>query len=174
MVRFKSRYLLLELCVSERRSLQLLNEKAIVHTLRAAVNRAHGDFGSAHFNIGVLVKYLNALTGVVFIRCRKWNYRLIWSALPFITCLENRGQNVPCFFNCLHVGGTIRTCQKFLVKYNKQQLNRMLLDCKTDDEKQEVRRAILSCSLDYLKGEEAYEDRSDDDDDDDDDDDEVI
>lgn len=43
----------------------------------------------------------------------------------------------------------------------------------TTDEKQEVRRAILSCSLDYLKGEEAYEDRSDDDDDENDDD-EVI
>jgi len=28
--------------------------------------------------------------------------------------------------------GTIRTCQKFLVKYNRQQLDRMLLDCKTD------------------------------------------
>lgn len=51
------------------------------------------------------VKYLNAHTGIVFLRCRKSHYRLIWSALPFITSLENRGQRVPCFLNCLHVGG---------------------------------------------------------------------
>ncbi|XP_067268666.1 ribonuclease P/MRP protein subunit POP5 [Pseudorasbora parva] len=165
MVRFKSRYLLCEVCVSKRSSLQLLEGKAIYKTVQAAVNRAHGDYGSAQFNIGVIVKYLNAQTGVVFIRCRKSQYRLIWSALAFVTCLETRGQSIPCFFNCLHVGGTIRTCQKFLVKYNRHQLNRMLLDCKNDAEKQEVRRAILSCSLYAAREEEAYEDWSDDDED---------
>lgn len=40
--------------------------------------------------------------------------------------------------------GTIRTCQKFLVKYNKQQLNRMLLDCKTDG------MFFLSCIISYM------------------------
>lgn len=40
--------------------------------------------------------------------------------------------------------GTIRTCQKFLVKYNKQQLNRMLLDCKTDG------KFFLSCIISYM------------------------
>uniref|UniRef100_A0A673GA84 Ribonuclease P/MRP protein subunit POP5 n=1 Tax=Sinocyclocheilus rhinocerous TaxID=307959 RepID=A0A673GA84_9TELE len=136
------------------------------HTLRAAVSRAHGDYGSALFNIGVMVKYLNAHTGVVLIRSRKKHYRLIWSALSFITCLENRGQKVQCFLSCLHVGGkrgSVLTCQKFLVKYNRQQLHRMLLDCRTDAEKQEVRRAILSCSLSNVREEEADEDGSDDD-----------
>uniref|UniRef100_A0A673GAV3 POP5 homolog, ribonuclease P/MRP subunit n=1 Tax=Sinocyclocheilus rhinocerous TaxID=307959 RepID=A0A673GAV3_9TELE len=67
---------------------------------------------------------------------RKKHYRLIWSALSFITCLENRGQKVQCFLSCLHVGGkrgSVLTCQKFLVKYNRQQLHRMLLDCRTDE-----------------------------------------
>lgn len=50
------RYLLCEVCVPERNSLQLLDERAIHHTLRAAVNRAHGDYGSALFNIGVIGK----------------------------------------------------------------------------------------------------------------------
>uniref|UniRef100_A0A9J7ZT76 Ribonuclease P/MRP protein subunit POP5 n=1 Tax=Cyprinus carpio carpio TaxID=630221 RepID=A0A9J7ZT76_CYPCA len=161
------RYLLCEVCVPDRSSLQLLEDRSIYNTLRAAVKRAHGDYGSALFNIGVIVKYLNAHTGVVLIRSRKKHYRLIWSALSFITCLENRGQMVQCFLNCLHVGGTIRTCQKFLVKYNRQQLHRMLPDCKTDAEKQEVRKAILSCSLSNVRDEEADEDGSDDDDDDD-------
>uniref|UniRef100_A0A8C2J972 Ribonuclease P/MRP protein subunit POP5 n=1 Tax=Cyprinus carpio TaxID=7962 RepID=A0A8C2J972_CYPCA len=141
MVRFKSRYLLCEVCVPDRSSLQLLEDRSIYNTLRAAVKRAHGDYGSALFNIGVIVKYLNAHTGVVLIRSRKKHYRLIWSALSFITCIENRGQMVQCFLNCLHVGGTIRTCQKFLVKYNRQQLHRMLPDCKTDEH---VRSSLLN------------------------------
>ncbi|XP_043102201.1 ribonuclease P/MRP protein subunit POP5 [Puntigrus tetrazona] len=161
MVRYKSRYLLCEVCVSDRRSLQLLEDRSIYYALRGAMSRAHGDYGSALFNIGMMVKYLNAHTGVVLIRSRKKHYRLIWSALPFITCLENRGQKVQCFLNCLHVGGSIRTCQKFLVKYNRQQLHRLLPDCKTDAEKQEVRRALLSCSLSNVR-EDAREDASDD------------
>lgn len=114
------------------------------------------------------VKYLNAHTGVVFLRFPKKFYRLLWSALPFITCIDTHRQNIPCFLSCLHVGGrrsaaarrspssalffhhfvwtspnelvhlfstgTIRTCQKFLIQYNKQQLHRMLPMCKDKGE----------------------------------------
>ena len=52
-----------------------------------------------------VVRYLNAYTGIVLLRCRKEFYRLVWSALPFITYLENKGHRYPCFLNTLHVGG---------------------------------------------------------------------
>eukprot|EP00061_Rhincodon_typus_P014483 g41521.t1 len=78
-----------------------------------------------------LVKYLNAYTGIVLIRCRKDFYRLLWSAMQLITFLESKNQKYPCFFNTLHVGGTIRTCQKFLIQYNRKQLLLLLKDCKT-------------------------------------------
>lgn len=51
------------------------------------------------------VKYLNAYTGTVLLRCRKDSYRLLCSALPFVRYLESRGQRYPCFLNTLHVGG---------------------------------------------------------------------
>uniref|UniRef100_A0AAX7TRU9 Uncharacterized protein n=1 Tax=Astatotilapia calliptera TaxID=8154 RepID=A0AAX7TRU9_ASTCA len=104
------------------------------------------------------VKYLNAHTGIVFLRFPKRCYKLLWSALPFITSIETRGQKIPCFLNCLHVGGTIRTCQKFLIRYNTQQLHRMLPKCKSEEEKRQVRKAILSCSLTESK--EAFEEDS--------------
>lgn len=53
-----------------------------------------------------VVRYLNAYTGIVLLRCRKEFYQLVWSALPFITHLENKGHRYPCFLNTLHVGGT--------------------------------------------------------------------
>ena len=57
------------------------------------------------FFLYFLVKYLNAHTGMVFLRFPKSCYKLLWSALPFITSIEARGQNIPCFLNCVHVGG---------------------------------------------------------------------
>uniref|UniRef100_A0A3Q3WA68 Ribonuclease P/MRP protein subunit POP5 n=1 Tax=Mola mola TaxID=94237 RepID=A0A3Q3WA68_MOLML len=141
-----SLYLLCEINVSDRSSLLLLDDRAISGTVRAAVARTHGDYGAALCS-RFAVKYLNAHTGIVFLRFPKKCYRLLWSALPFITSVETRGQKIPCFLNCLHVGGTIRTCQKFLIRYNKQQLHQMLPKCKDREEQQQVRRAILSCSL---------------------------
>ncbi|KAG5840705.1 hypothetical protein ANANG_G00191530 [Anguilla anguilla] len=158
MVRYKSRYLLCELCVSEQSSLQLLDDRAVFTAVRGAVSSAHGDYGAALCSTSFAVKYLNAHTGVVFLRCRKRHYRLLWSALPFITSVENRGQRIPCFINCLHIGGTIRTCQKFLIRYNTQQLHRMLRLCHSEAERLEVRKAVLSCSLKSLEKEEEDED----------------
>uniref|UniRef100_A0A4W6F3W9 Uncharacterized protein n=1 Tax=Lates calcarifer TaxID=8187 RepID=A0A4W6F3W9_LATCA len=53
--------------------------------------------------------------------------------------------------------GTIRTCQKFLIRYNTQQLRRMLPKCKNEEEKQQIRKAILNCSL-TQGNKEAYDD----------------
>ncbi|TDH12520.1 hypothetical protein EPR50_G00047820 [Perca flavescens] len=159
MVRVKSRYLLCEVNVSDRSRLLLLDDRAVAATVKAAVARIHGDYGAALCSIRFSVKYLNAHTGIVFLRFPKKCYRLLWSALPFITCIETRGQKISCFLNCLHVGGTMRTCQKFLIRYNTQQLHRMLPKCKNEEEKQQVQKAILNCSL-TGRNKEAFEEES--------------
>uniref|UniRef100_A0A3P8VVH2 Ribonuclease P/MRP protein subunit POP5 n=1 Tax=Cynoglossus semilaevis TaxID=244447 RepID=A0A3P8VVH2_CYNSE len=133
MVRIKSRYLLCEINVTDKSRLLLLDDRAVMTAVRTAVARIHGDYGAAQCIIGVSVKYMNAHTGMVFLRFPKRCYKLLWSALPFITCMETRGQKIPCFLNCLHVGGTIRTCQKFLIRYNTQQLHRLLPKCKNEE-----------------------------------------
>ncbi|XP_037537155.1 ribonuclease P/MRP protein subunit POP5 isoform X1 [Nematolebias whitei] len=158
MVRVKSRYLLCEVNVSNRSDLLLLDDWAVNGAVRAAVACMYGDYGAALCSIRFYVKYLNAHTGIVFLRFPKRCYKLLWSALPFITSIETRRQTIPCFLNCLHVGGTIRTCQKFLVRYNTQQLRRMLPKCKNEEEKQQVRQAILSCCLPGGNKEEFEED----------------
>ncbi|XP_076020824.1 ribonuclease P/MRP protein subunit POP5 [Genypterus blacodes] len=147
MVRVKSRYLLCEVNVSDRSSLLLLNDRAVREAVKAAVARIHGDYGAALCSIRFSVKYLNAYTGIVMLRFPKSCYKLLWSALPFITSIENQWQKIPCFLNCLHIGGTIRTCQKFLIRYNTKQLQRMLPKCKNEEERIEIRRSILNCTL---------------------------
>ncbi|XP_076778634.1 ribonuclease P/MRP protein subunit POP5 isoform X2 [Arvicanthis niloticus] len=101
------------------------------------------------------VRYLNAYTGVVLLRCRKDFYQLVWSALPFITYLENKGHRYPCFFNTLHVGGTIRTCQKFLIRYNRRQLLVLLQNCTDEGEREAIKKSVSrSCLLDRESVEE--------------------
>ncbi|CAN9513528.1 unnamed protein product [Ophioblennius macclurei] len=146
MVRVKSRYLLCEVRVTDASHLLQLDDRRVAAAVKDAVARARGDYGAALCSVRFCVKYLNAHTGIVFLRFPKRCYKLLWSALPFITSIETRGQKIPCFLNCLHVGGTIRTCQKFLIRYNTQQLHRMLPKCKNEEEKQQLRSAILNCS----------------------------
>ncbi|CAI9553926.1 unnamed protein product [Staurois parvus] len=104
-MRLKSRYFLCELVLEDPRRRQNLSQGTVLHHVKEAVARLHGDFGAAAVSIALSVKYLNAYTGIILLRCRKDYHQFLWSSLPFITSLENRGQRYPCFINTLHVGG---------------------------------------------------------------------
>eukprot|EP00079_Xenopus_tropicalis_P008761 XP_002932150.2 PREDICTED: ribonuclease P/MRP protein subunit POP5 [Xenopus tropicalis] len=150
-MRFKCRYLLCELVLEDPRWRQNISQGTVVYNVREAIARTHGDFGAAACAVSLSVKYLNVYTGVLLLRCRKDFYQLLWSSLPFITSLDNRGQRIPCFINTLHVGGTIRTCQKFLIQYNKNQLLQLMKNCTNAAEKEAIRQSLQSCSLKSLE-----------------------
>ncbi|XP_068767988.1 ribonuclease P/MRP protein subunit POP5 isoform X2 [Struthio camelus] len=105
MVRFKNRYVLCEVVSEDPRCRQCIEDRTVGLAVRDAIARAHGDYGLACCSVSFTVKYLNAYTGTVLLRCRKDFYRLLCSALPFVRQLESRNQRYPCFFNTLHVGG---------------------------------------------------------------------
>lgn len=82
----------------------------LLHRCRGAPGAGGGSSGergdpSSRPRVCPAVKYLNAYTGTVLLRCRKDSYRLLCSALPFVRQLESRNQRYPCFLNTLHVGG---------------------------------------------------------------------
>ncbi|XP_012660695.1 ribonuclease P/MRP protein subunit POP5 isoform X2 [Otolemur garnettii] len=157
MVRFKHRYLLCELVSDDPRCRLSLDDRVLGGLVRDTIARVHGTFGAAASSIGFAVRYLNAYTGIVLLRCRKEFYQLVWSALPFITYLENKGYRYSCFFNTLHVGGTIRTCQKFLIQYNRRQLLILLQNC-TDKEREAIHKSVTRSSLLEESGEEELSD----------------
>ncbi|KAF6082553.1 POP5-like protein, ribonuclease P/MRP subunit [Phyllostomus discolor] len=162
MVRFKHRYLLCEVVSDDPRCRLSLDDRALCGLVRDTIARVHGTFGAAACSIGFAVRYLNAYTGVVLLRCRKDFYQLVWSALPFITHLENKGHRYPCFLNTLHVGGTIRTCQKFLIQYNRRQLLILLQNCTDEGEREAIQKSVTkSCLLDRESGEEELSDGGD-------------
>uniref|UniRef100_G1PQI1 Ribonuclease P/MRP protein subunit POP5 n=1 Tax=Myotis lucifugus TaxID=59463 RepID=G1PQI1_MYOLU len=161
MVRFKHRYLLCEVVSDDPRCRLSLDDRVLGGLVRDTVARLHGTFGAAACSIGfaAVVRYLNAYTGIVLLRCRKEFYQLVWSALPFITHLENKGHRYPCFLNTLHVGGTIRTCQKFLIQYNRRQLLILLQNCTDEGEREAIQKSVTrSCLLEEEPGEEELSD----------------
>uniref|UniRef100_A0A8D2KYC2 Ribonuclease P/MRP protein subunit POP5 n=1 Tax=Varanus komodoensis TaxID=61221 RepID=A0A8D2KYC2_VARKO len=143
------RYFLCEIISEDPHCRQLIEERTVHNAVKSAVARIHGDFGLACCSIAFAVKYLNAYTGVVLLCCRKDFYRLLWSALPFITHLENKSQRYPCSVNVLHLGATIRTCQKFLIQYNRDQLLSLLQNCTSEGNGVLGIRKPVECSSGY-------------------------
>ncbi|KAJ7309927.1 hypothetical protein JRQ81_008041 [Phrynocephalus forsythii] len=141
------RYFLCEIISEEPRCRQFIEERTVHNTVKNAIARLHGDFGLACCSIAFTVKYLNAYTGIVLLCCRKDFYRLLWSSLPFITHLENRNQSCPCSFNTLRVGATIRSCQKFLIQYNRDQLLLLLHNCTNEADREATQRSLQNCAL---------------------------
>ncbi|KAI0230968.1 Ribonuclease P/MRP protein subunit POP5 [Lamellibrachia satsuma] len=120
MVRFKHRYLLCEIVQGGSGKCTFpITERQLYHNVRDVVSHAHGDYGLALVQAYLRVKYVNAQTHVVLIRVGRRAYHLVLSAMAMV---KQIGQ-LQGFYRTLHVGGTIRSCQKFLAKYNKEQLN---------------------------------------------------
>ncbi|XP_072271600.1 ribonuclease P/MRP protein subunit POP5 [Pyxicephalus adspersus] len=157
-MRFKHRYFLCELVLEDPRQRHVITQGTVYHNVKEIVARLHGDFGVAAVSVALSVKYLNAYTGIIFIRSLKNYHKILGSSLPFITSLENRGQRYPCFINTLHIAGTIRSCQRFLIQYNREQLDRLLRNCTNPSEKENIRQSIVSCTLKSVEESEFTED----------------
>eukprot|EP00047_Mylnosiga_fluctuans_P006566 m.247752 g.247752 ORF g.247752 m.247752 type:complete len:142 (+) comp15486_c0_seq1:18-443(+) len=133
MVRFKNRYFLVEIVHEDGMVDESLSAQQLLKLIREAVGLAHGDFGLGCLQGSLSIKYMNVYTGAVLIRCARDHHALLWSALTLITSIKKRS----CIFNLLHLGGTIRSCQRFLLAHNKAQLR--LLAASAPDEATRIR-----------------------------------
>jgi ribonuclease P/MRP protein subunit POP5 len=122
MVRYKSRYFLLRFSFSSeddrRRAYSSISEKTLRNTIKQSILTLHGDYGLACVQSNLNVKYFNVTTDIALLRVPRDYYRLAWSAITVITHLLSS----PCSINIIHVGGTIKSCQKRLIAYNYNKL----------------------------------------------------
>eukprot|EP00053_Salpingoeca_punica_P002095 m.36179 g.36179 ORF g.36179 m.36179 type:complete len:158 (+) comp11385_c0_seq1:140-613(+) len=139
MVRFKNRYLLVEVRFEDLGPLTL-NERQFSQTIKDAVASAHGDFGIGSLKASLAVKYFNAITGIAIIRCNRDYFQMLWSAVALVNAIQKR----TCLIQTLHVGGTIRSCQKMLVQHNYKQLLTALSRCTTHSERQAVQAMLAT------------------------------
>ncbi len=74
------------------------------------------------------VKYLNVSTMVLIVRCPRAYYRAVWTSISGVTSYDGE----PCSLALLHIGGTIRSCQKALIRYNTRVLREAVISSGDD------------------------------------------
>ncbi|CAF4287536.1 unnamed protein product, partial [Rotaria magnacalcarata] len=89
-------------------------------TFETMISRLYGDVGIACFTRNLSITYYNSSTHVAIVRCLRDDKKMLPTAATFIAKLTN--DSVECSILTLHVGGSIRQCQKYLVNYCIEQL----------------------------------------------------
>ena len=123
MVKFKSRYLLIETTFEDGKQLKNIEISQMLQFLRKQVQLNFGDVGLGKINKNLQVKYLNNYTNMLIIRVSRDFIKLIWTTLVLTNNYE--GDNVR--FKVIDVTGTIKCCetyakdllQTWMVKYEK-------------------------------------------------------
>ena len=151
MVRIKHRYFLARLVFDDKRFGHDVDSSELYRKIKDAVRALHGEYGVACMDLTLSIKYINVYTNIVMIKTRRQFHRLLWSSLPFVTHInEKKGKRyvkTPCFLHTLYVGGTIRCCQKFLIKYHRKKLNTILAESSSPGERRMIKKSIESASL---------------------------
>ncbi|KAL6078490.1 Ribonuclease P/MRP protein subunit POP5 [Balamuthia mandrillaris] len=119
MVRFKNRYILVELRWREPATVDpSLDSGKILRALRNQISNDFGDWGLGAVSQSLQVKYFNHQTNMCIIRCPRDHYQMVWSALTLMTALNER----PLILASLHVAGTIRSCQKAAIQHDRKEV----------------------------------------------------
>jgi RNase P/RNase MRP subunit POP5 len=104
MVKFKSRYILIELKFENERKIQTLDSGKFMQTVKNKVQFLFGDIGLGKILKNFQVKYVNNITNLVIIRVGRDNLKLMWTTLGLLNEIE--GEN--CRMQVIAVSGTIK------------------------------------------------------------------
>nr|KAG5698880.1 hypothetical protein BaRGS_006774 [Batillaria attramentaria] len=80
---------------------------------------------------------------MVIIRAKRDFYRMAQTALTFVKKIGNHDA----FLHTMHIGGTIRACQKFLIRHHRQHLPLLYKECPTQEERDKVQQALLTACV---------------------------
>ncbi|GAB6028355.1 hypothetical protein CHUAL_002523 [Chamberlinius hualienensis] len=142
MVRVKYRYFLLEIICDDygnERTLKLpVDSKELYFAIHLAICDVLGDFGCGSLTDGLAVKMLNPYSRIGYLRTRRGAHLSLGAVLPFVTSIGR----LQCSLKTLHLGGTLRSCHKFLQRFHHQHLASLLSRCETAEERQAVQDSI--------------------------------
>ncbi|KAL5341175.1 Rpp14/Pop5 family-domain-containing protein [Aspergillus crustosus] len=115
-----------------------LTPSLLAKMVRDEVAEIFGDWGVGRLGGvgagGVSVKYLSPATSTAIIRCPRASYRLVWTALTYLSRVpeindtgRSRPSNLtrPCVFRVIRVSGTIRKAEEEAVKRARREIVRL-------------------------------------------------
>jgi len=164
MVRFKNRYLLVELVpVSPHKQTIIeygvpfkdspyaaVTATNVAAYLRQGIQVNFGTVGAASTAQSLSVKYCNGSTGLMIIRTARDHFQMVWAALTLLNAfppvVQYGSEQKPavsssgwkCIWAVKHVSGTIRTAQKQAIKLNMRKLRNLVHSTSSEEEKQKL------------------------------------
>ena len=126
MVRVKKRHILFQLTDLPITSTgSNITQGDIYVSIRNIVSNLYGTIGSKYMQ-NFSCQYFNIYTKIGYFSCLHTHHRKVLAALNFVCNVGNYKTN----FRTLHVSGTIKTCQRFLIKWHGSEIGRIKKDQK--------------------------------------------
>lgn len=126
MVRFKNRYILFRINLKDQ---PVVSQTDIFYTIKLLISQFFGINGSAIILPSLSIKYYDPKSAIGILRCPRNEYRKVWCALSFLTCICNsKIKNVNsilsgCSISILYISGTIRKCQNRAIKHFSKEIS---------------------------------------------------
>jgi RNase P/RNase MRP subunit POP5 len=112
MVKFKSRYILLE-CLYEEDKVRTVEASKWLKLIRTEVESLFGDVGLGKLSKNLQVKYVNNMTNMMIIRVGKDYLKMLWTVLTMVNNID--GEKIK--LHIVGVSGTIKKCELKAKKY---------------------------------------------------------
>jgi RNase P/RNase MRP subunit POP5 len=106
MVKFKSRYILLETLYEEDKT-RNIDAGKMQKILKLEVEKTFGDLGLGQLSKNLQVKYVNNMTNLIILRVGKDYLKMLWTVLALMNQIE--GEKVR--LHVMGVSGTIKKCE---------------------------------------------------------------
>jgi ribonuclease P/MRP protein subunit POP5 len=119
MVRVRNRYLLcaIEYANNSEATVAQLAPRALHAAIRASVEYNFGDVGAGCALPSLAVKFWSPHLSLAIVRAHRDHYQVVWAAATLVTALPAANTSNPVRISVVHVGATIRACQKSAVEY---------------------------------------------------------
>lgn len=141
MVRFKNRYIVLEIIPHSNDNKPLmLKSTALSNAVQQKVQQLYGDFGVAAIKDGFDAKYCNIHTKIALLKVRHGPHKFVLHAVPLINDVGGRFVKT----NILYMGATMKHCFLFIRKYQEKKLERMWSKLRTETERKEMKTALMT------------------------------
>jgi ribonuclease P/MRP protein subunit POP5 len=95
-----------------------MNSGTVLSVVKDSIDVNFGDVTSGRIGNVLSLKYYNPYTNIGILRTPRDFLRETWAAVTLITKIKDR----KCAIRVIHVSGTIKQAQLFLIDYNKKKL----------------------------------------------------
>mmetsp|Transcript_25815 Transcript_25815/g.49007 ORF Transcript_25815/g.49007 Transcript_25815/m.49007 type:complete len:148 (+) Transcript_25815:187-630(+) len=116
MVRFKNRYLALELVNLAGSKPVELDIPMLLTAIFESIKICFGAMGHGQCMSSIQVKYLCNVTSTCVIRCRREHAQEVWAAITLMSEINRRGV----ILRLLHMSGNVEQCRRAALQHHKK------------------------------------------------------